>query len=1301
MTLISLPGWPSNSPNNTMPDLREPLKSALVNFVRTPLREAATGLLSELGYKSDRTINLENSNPKDFLDFIRINSTDISFNENKALFTDWKSADLLFQLTGEDLSGHQNLFKETSIDPKLLQSYLFFAIELTGDNYARGKLTGIVRQINRIFPMPVMLLIKHLADKRLVLSIAVINRRQSKRDVVKDVLGKVTIIRDISLEEPHRGHLDILASFAVPNLIHPQRLPIDSFDALHTTWEEIFNVDLLNKRFYRELANWYFWALPQVEFPADPEMDDEKRRATSLIRLLTRLIFCWFLKEKDLIPDRLFNVAELKKVLVDLDPDTCTYYQGILQNLFFATLNQRMGKDKKGKPFRAFARDDGARSKLTSKGVDTLYRYEEHFRYFDKALELFADIPFLNGGLFECLDRIEEGTDQKICIDGFSRDKEKRPRVPNKVFFSNEETADLSDAYGEPTRRNEKVRGLLLILHSYKFTIVENTPVDQEIALDPELLGQVFENLLASYNEETKTTARKQTGSFYTPRPIVEYIVDESLKAYLTGALMKEGMSELDAQVGLDILFAYTEREHPFHEREVVALLDAIHNCKILDPACGSGAFPMGMLQKLVYIIHKLDADNARWKQLQIDAAAKVPDPSARKAAIAAIERDFTDNENDYGRKLYLIENCLYGVDIQPIAIQISKLRFFISLVCDQRTNRSKRENHGIRPLPNLETQFVAADTLIGLPEMEQLALMPGRAYQIEEEIASLYHNHFAIQRRDQKLAIQQKIKELRAELGNLLAESLMASEKAQHVSDWDPFDQQASSDFFDPHWMFGPSLANGFDVIIQNPPYISHDKLSDKTKSAIRSFECWEPYADIYCYFVERAFSLLRNGGVSCSITSNSFLRADYGGPLRKYLANNSSVKKLLNIDKSQVFEMAIVNVAILIVSKNSEPIESDTFTAGNGTWPSRRFADYLESNTFFSPKTNLQRHIWSLSTEQEISIVREIEHRNLTLAKRRAKIRLGLATGSNAAFLVDKTQYDGFVSNDPLCSGVLKPVIRGRDVDRYAIKSAEQFLILSRNGVDIPRNYPVLAAHLESFGEEFKRRGAQGENWWNLRACSFYDDFESDRVVWIELTNEPRFAVCAAGVYMLNTAYFILPPKGFSAHTLVGILNSSVSGFYMKHSAQTSGMGVTRWFKVHVSEIPLPNLSQTQKSVIGNLVHLRVNSEPNTAQFLECLIDVCVMECYFGEHVAERDLLFIDDLEPLLSGFNHGTNDQKQRERLDQLFRALNAESSKIRTKLNRLTADSPELLAVILEGEGASRLEELKNSLNVQRL
>ena len=559
-------------------------------------------------------------------------------------------------------------------------------------------------------------------------------------------MGKVTIIRDIALTETHRGHLDILDSFAKENLNHPQRLPINNFDNLHTAWEEVFDVELLNKRFYKELANWYFWALPQIEFPTDVQDDDEKRRATSLIRLLTRLIFCWFLKEKGLVPETLFNETDLKSVLKELKPDSSSYYHAILQNLFFGTLNQQMGNNPKTKKSsRQFAKDEGFHKNKNTYGVDNLFRYEDSFQDADAAIDLFADIPFLNGGLFECLDRTEPKSDKKIYIDGFSRNKKKSPVVPNHLFFSAERDGiDLSGAYGERSRRNEKVRGLIRILSAYKFTILENTPIDQEIALDPELLGKVFENLLASYNEETKTTARKQTGSFYTPRPIVEYMVDESLKAYLTTALTEFGMKEVDAKEGLGVLFAYTEQPHPFSNKQVDKLLDSIHTCKILDPACGSGAFPMGMLQKLVYIIHKLDPANEKWMQIQIDKASEIPDSSARDAAIKAIEQDFKDNEDDYGRKLYLIENCLYGVDIQPIAIQISKLRFFISLVCDQKTNRSKRDNLGIRPLPNLETKFVAADTLTPLKkDLAQAEFQDAKTLNLEKQLQRVRHDVF------------------------------------------------------------------------------------------------------------------------------------------------------------------------------------------------------------------------------------------------------------------------------------------------------------------------------------------------------------------------------------------------------------------------------------------------------------------------------------------------------------------------------------------------------------------------------
>ena len=810
---------PLNNNKTNGNELRGSIQAALEFFESKALRKAAISLLNILGYNSDKTIEIPDSDPQAFLKLLEEHNLDIKINKEKALFDDWLKADVLFQLTDEELSHETVLFKDDAVNTDLLRSYLFFAIELKRRDYARGRLTAIARQLNRMFPMPVMVLIKH-GD---LLSIAVINRRLNKRDADKDVLGKVTIIRHISLAKPHRGHLDILQSFALPSLL--KQTAIHSFDTLHTAWEEIFNVELLNERFYKELFNWYFWALPEVRFPDDmkpkrlikgQEADYyEKLRATGLIRLLTRLIFCWFLKEKGLIPESLFDKQALNGVLKNLDDDKPTYYQAILQNLFFATLNQRMGKDKKGQLYRRFAKDEGFLKNRNTYGVDNLYRYESLFKNPDMALKEFEDIPFLNGGLFECLDRTDDN-DKKIYVDGFSRNHKKRSNIPNRFFFGEGEV-NIGAVTGEKRRGTETARGLIHILSNYKFTIDENTPIDQEIALDPELLGKVFENLLASYNEETKTTARKQTGSFYTPRPIVDYMVDESLKAHLSTVLGREhAMAEEDARTGLDILFTYTEKQHPFAEDKVDTLIRAIDNCKILDPACGSGAFPMGVLHKLVYILTKLDPDNARWKQTQLNKLDSVP-------MREELERTFENNNDDYGRKLYLIENCLYGVDIQPIAIQLSKLRFFISLICDQKTNQDKAQNHGVNPLPNLETKFVAANTLIGLGEEVQMDLFKSpKVVKIEEELQKVRHKYFAVQDRQQKLALQREDRQWREKLAEeLIQASVAGHDTSLKLAKWNPYDPHIAADFFEPLWMFDLSVKSGFNIILGNPPYL------------------------------------------------------------------------------------------------------------------------------------------------------------------------------------------------------------------------------------------------------------------------------------------------------------------------------------------------------------------------------------------------------------------------------------------------------------------------------------------------
>jgi len=1290
------------------------ISEALARFQSSPLKAAATHLLDVLGYRSDRSLSGPDSSPKSFLDLF---GSGHSFDEAKALVPEWKSVDLLFQLTDQELSRESRLFTDDSVQRGLLKSYVFIAIELKGTDYARGKFSAITRQINRLFPMPVMVIFKH--GERL--TIAVINRRRNKLDESKDVLEKATLIRDISIANPHRGHLDILTSLALPNLVHPKKLPITDFDTLHAAWEQIFNVELLNERFYRELANWYFWALPQVEFPADLEPDDEKRRATGLIRLLTRLIFCWFLKEKSLIPEQLFHSADLAKLLKGFDPESetsSTYYQAILQNLFFATLNQRMGKDGNSKPYRVFATDEGFLKNRATYDVNNLYRYEKLFAVpEEEALALFADIPFLNGGLFECLDRTEDGTDKKRYLDGFSRNPKKRPLVPDRLFFDSGETADLSSAYGDSKRKAEKVSGLIPILNRYKFTIVENTPIDQEIALDPELLGKVFENLLASYNEETKTTARKQTGSFYTPRPIVDYMVDESLKAHLTRSLVeKAGMKETDARAGLDLLFAYTEKEHAFTPSEVATLIAAIDALKILDPACGSGAFPMGVLHKLVFILGKLDPDNDRWKQTQLQKLDSAP-------MREELERAFAENNDDYGRKLYLIENCLYGVDIQPIAIQITKLRFFISLVCDQKTNRNKKDNHGIRPLPNLETKFVAADTLIGLPEMEHDLLINPRIAVIEKEIESLYHSHFSIQRRDQKLKLQRDIKSLRNEMARILGESLLSPAKAKHLAEWDPFDPQSQADFFDPYWMFGihagktinqsnatltgnfssliedelttsVSIDSGFDIVIGNPPYIQIQKFPAKQKDIWlrQKFATYAAMADIYCLFYERGSELLKDDGHLCFITSNKWMRAGYGEQLRNFLASKVNTTAVLDFGMAQNFGAATTYTCVTSLTKQPSAHRTLSCYASDTAAAMSEPADYFARNAV--PLTALNGGPWVVLPKERYAIKAHVEAQGVLLENWEIQINYGIKTGFNDAFYLTKEQRDTFVAEDPRCAEFLVPLLRGRYVDRYATNWDGAWMINSHNGikqkgippVNLKADCPLLWQHLATYQRELSKRQDKGDDWSNLRNCAYVEEFTKPKIIYPNMTKYLPFYFDRDHKFFGNQKCFIITSEVESLPSLIAILNSSVFRCCFRDSFPELLGNTYELSKIFVDKIPIKKPTAAEVSLFERLVPLiqfakaDAGASPGAAAFLEDLIDACVMESYFREHMAERDLLFHDTVAQHLSAYAPESSAAQQRDYLTHLHQTLNAPSNPIRNRLLRLTADSPDLLAII---------------------
>ena len=798
---------------------------------------------------------------------------------------------------------------------------MIFAVELYhGASLTRSESATLTRGFNRIASaQPVILFIKQ--GNELALSTCERSEyTQQWRDGEK--LGKVSILRGINCLNPHRGHIDILNSIgdkAYPN-----------YEELYKHWMEVFSSDVLTKKFYSELSDWYAWAVQVARFPNDltTDTDDDKFNHESCIRLITRLIFVWFLKQKHLIPEEFFDEEYIKEHFIEefnphdrrnllYNPEESKYYRLILQNLFFAMLNCPIVAEGKDTPNNRRFRGDGQKGFLRDGyNVNNLMRYKTDFKEggADKFVQMAnSHVPFLNGGLFDCLDKKPE----KLYYDGFSERKESLEQLylPDWLFFGDEvgRSIDLSQWYGDKNKKNVSARGIIDILKRYNFTVEENTPLDQEVSLDPELLGKAFENLLASYNPETKTSARKQTGSFYTPREIVQYMVDESLVAHLKRTCGDELEPEYRK------LLSYSTEETTLNKEQRKAIMQAIYNCRVLDPACGSGAFPMGILQQLVHVLRQLDPSNEMWKDFMIDLAieqsklAFAEDEEAeRKARLADIEEAFNKsiNDPDYARKLYLIEHCIYGVDIQPIAVQISKLRFFISLVVDQKPANDAAHNFGIRPLPNLESKFVAANTLIPVKYNGELVEGNPEVSKNKNKLKKLNHQIFLAKRNVDKQRLKEEIKKTRQALALAIEETgFVGQGSAQLLANWDMFDQNASSPFFDSEWMFG--VKGGFDIVIGNPPYVV---------VPIRLYSEYDWNTDLYKIFFELSIKKLTVPyGVIGMITPKFYLLNKDDNNMRLYFMNHTHI---LSLTTCNPFDAVTENVITLMT--NSKPVSN-----------------------------------------------------------------------------------------------------------------------------------------------------------------------------------------------------------------------------------------------------------------------------------------------------------------------------------------------------------------------------------------
>ena len=884
--------------------------------------------------------------------------------------------------------------------------------------------------------------------------------------------------------------------------------------------ETAFSVEALTKQFYRDLFEWYQWAVSDasnITFPNDTAIEDDDRDdiEKKIIRMITRIMFVWFIKQKELVPNRIFDADFLSTILKDFDPYSKTegnYYNAILQNLFFGTLNRAI-KDENGNT-RKFASS-------SKRDVKTLYRYAELFSISEQeVINLFAEVPFLNGGLFECLDktRYSDGVEQCYNFDGFSRNNARfadgrfkhRAVVPNNLFFAPE-------------------TGLISILSRYNFTIEENSPEEQQVALDPELLGKVFENLLGAYNPETRETARNQSGSFYTPREIVNYMVDESLIAYLGNNDFVRSLFSSD--------FSFDEAEAEEYKRTA----ERLKRVKILDPACGSGAFPMGLLNRIVEILERISPD-----------------------------------ENVYDLKLSVIENCLYGSDIQSIAAQITKLRFFISLICDCEKDASK-PNFGIPTLPNLETKFVSANTLIAKKKRD----LQGNLFenleieQTKRKLAEIRHKHFSAKSASTKYRLRKEDEELRGKLINLLSDDNgFAQDDAKQLAKWNPYDQNDTSSFFDSEWMFG--VADGFDIVIGNPPYIQLQNNSGELAKLYEDcgYSTFARTGDIYCLFYERGWQLLKEGGYLCYITSNKWMRAGYGDKTRGFFANKTNPMLLIDFAGVKIFESATVDTNILLFSKSDNLHKTLCAVTNKQNKDSvNNLSDFVRQQDIICDFSTSDS--WVVLSPIEQSIKKKIEAVGTPLKDWDINIYRGVLTGCNEAFIIDTAKRDEIISNCQTederkrTAELIRPILRGRDIKRYSHEWANLWLIYipwhfpyqfdetiqgasTKAEEAFKLQYPAVYSHMLQYKESLLKRnkaetGIRYE-WYAMQrwGAKYWEDFSKPKIIFQEIVQNSQFLYDETIHYMCNDTGRII--VGSQLPFILGVLNSKLFFYAVK---------------------------------------------------------------------------------------------------------------------------------------------------------
>ena len=561
---------------------------------------------------------------------------------------------------------------------------------------------------------------------------------------------------------------------------------------------------------------------------------------------------------------------------------------------------------------------------------------------------------------------------------------------------------------------------LLTMLSQYNFTIDENDPNDAEVGVDPEMLGRIFENLLED---------NKDKGAFYTPKEIVQYMCRESLIAYLQTDQRKEDKECIR-------LFVTT------HDATLLGDLKEeidkkLCNVKICDPAIGSGAFPMGLLRELFF-------------------------------CRSAIEPNIMENAAKIKR--HIIQNNIYGVDIERGAVDIARLRFWLSLIVDEKSPEA---------LPNLDFKIMQGNSLLEQYKGADLSTMTDK--KVTAEGITLFDSMLDVYRKNLRDKLSEyyacpehdKKVQLRKDISDIVKQELM--EQGIHI-DFEGIDLSANSQFFLWHtWfhdVFSRPSKEGFDIVIGNPPYVEAKKLKYIASTLKEIFSIYSGTADLSIYFNELGLSLLAEKGIISYITTNKFFNTGYGEKVRKQLSSQH-INIILNFEQVEVFEDVLVSSVIFNVSKKNKMKKNlfvyEKFYKLNFQEFKRQF---VERQSMFGsyPQDYLDEKEWSFSDKKQLMLKKKKKNGHLSLKNiEGVKIYRGVTTGYNPAFIISNEQRNKFIAEDHNNSKIIKNMLQGRNIRKWYYNESEENLIFTRRGTDIEK-FPFIKKHLYGFYDNLK---------------------------------------------------------------------------------------------------------------------------------------------------------------------------------------------------------------------------------------